>query len=111
MDAFVFDVPVTDLRNAEGAQRAALVANELRREISPGHQLYQAAFSVIADPWPNDDYVVRLDDGRVVIVHLTGRGVPEPPPCPDTDFVEDEAALRAEILARYGAPEEFEDGD
>lgn len=62
---------------------ATSVERELAREVSPGHPLDGHVVRVIARSSDCDDVAVRLDDGRLCIVHLTWKreSSPEWPRC------------------------------
>lgn len=83
------------------AQRTELT-NELRREMSAEHPLYDLPVSAIARRRDRDDvlYVIEDGSGRVAVVHLTwSRSAPEEAPFPWTelhaDFEEWQAKLES----------------
>ena len=59
---------------------------EFRRELAPGHLLYNVSVAAIAKRLGDDDVVLELRDGtmRVAEVHLTWRGACESLPWPTT---------------------------
>jgi hypothetical protein len=62
--------------------QAAAFLGELRKEISPGHELCGVSLHAIARSTRSDDVLFALDDGRVADVHLTWRRGAELPPLP-----------------------------
>jgi hypothetical protein len=71
-----------------GATRDGL-AQELLREVAPGHPLYGIPVRAIARRNDCDDVLFALQDGsgRVAVVHLTWiRSIPDRPPWPGTSL-------------------------
>jgi hypothetical protein len=67
--------------------RASLEA-ELRAEVSKGHPLFEKQTIAVARCDGCDDVVFSIEDpARFVMVHLTWRQAPEPPPWPRTHEV------------------------
>lgn len=58
----------------------------LERELSPAHVLRDRVVAALARRDDCDDVVVRLDDGRLCVVHLTW-SVETNPRFPSCDFV------------------------
>ena len=50
------------------------VTNELRKEISSAHSLWQKIDKVIGRSYTSDDVLIRLNDGKFAVVHLTWKG-------------------------------------
>ncbi len=57
-------------RDVEGNEAIALQA-ELKRELSPDHELYGLDLVPWQIAWPDKDVAFTLSDGRVALVHLT----------------------------------------
>lgn len=51
--------------------KRAWLEDELKREMPPGHVLFEASLAVLARRESQDDYVFALPDGRLATVHLT----------------------------------------
>lgn len=50
---------------------AAWAEEELRRELAPGHVLFDQSWAALGRRWRRDDFLFRLADGRFAQVHLT----------------------------------------
>ncbi len=62
------------------ATRAATIANQLGRELSPGHSLHGKAVKVIGFRTDQDDVLLHLSDtNEWAICHLTWQGRQQPP--------------------------------
>lgn len=53
------------------ANDAAWAEEELRRELAPGHILYNARWKALGRRWRRDDFLFQLEDGRFAQIHLT----------------------------------------
>ncbi len=95
-------------RLAEGAEFGAGFERELRREVAPGHLLFDVRNDVraIAGRVDCDDALFWLgeQDGRFAVVHLTWSAKAEPADWPSTwivksldDFADAMAALHLEL--------------
>ena len=85
VDGHEFREPFLDLR--DGDESADVLADELLRELAPGHPLHGRDVRVIARSLTRDDVVVVVDD-EVAVVHLTWTTrKAERPPWPATRFV------------------------
>lgn len=105
IDSFDFPEGWIDLRGRRDrvAHRGVVARHrrQLRREIAPGHVLHGRGWEIIGLGVPaRDDALLLLDDGGVALVHLTWRGVPEPPWWPMTVLVTSVDELRAELEDR-----------
>jgi hypothetical protein len=80
IDTYVFEEPLADLRTDDA--NAARLAEELLREVAPGHTLDGKAVRVVARAWPNDDVLIVCGD-EVAVVHLTWIGKQDRPPWPE----------------------------
>jgi hypothetical protein len=91
--------PWWDLRNpgAPEQQQIQAVTNELLRETTPGHALYDMSFTVIGRSQARDDVLLKVDD-RWALVHLTWSGKSEVPPWP-TCVIFDSARDAEQALA------------
>lgn len=67
---------------ALSAEHAEMMLREVRRALSPGHPLYSLVLIPIARSQRADDVLLKLEDGRVAVVHLTWRRSHEKPPWP-----------------------------
>lgn len=77
------------------------LSRELRREISPRHDLAGTGWTVIGSGAPGrDDVLLRLRDGSVAMTHLTWKRGREAPPWPSTLRISSLAQFRAELVDR-----------
>ena len=77
------------------------LSRELRREVSPEHELAAVRWRVIGSGAPRrDDVLLRMKDGSVAITHLTWKRSQEPPPWPSTVRVSSLAQFREELVDR-----------
>ncbi|MCE4026347.1 hypothetical protein LXM50_10235 [Microbacterium sp. Au-Mic1] len=97
-DVAVFGEPMIDLRG--DPRRAAMLTEELRREIARKHPLAGVRWTVVAEAEPQDDVLAVARD-RVVLVHLTWSGKKESPPWPHTVTIPDHEALLQIVANRY----------
>ena len=51
--------------------------NELRLELNKHNQLYNAKCELIARKVNNDDIIIKLEDGKIAVVHLTWKSIEE----------------------------------
>jgi hypothetical protein len=65
-------------------ERAASFEEELRRELAPGHPLYERGCIAIGKREATDDVLFAVGAEDVAVVHLTWTQKPEPPPWPST---------------------------
>jgi hypothetical protein len=70
----------------EQRQRSA-IQQELLAEVAAGHPLSGISSEVIARSEASDDALVRVEDGRWALVHLTWRQAAEAPPWPIAKWV------------------------
>jgi hypothetical protein len=72
------------------AATAAGLEEELRRELSPGHPLFNLPLHAIGQTGSSDDVLFTVIDGsgRVAVAHLTWRQGAEPPPWPSSIIYE-----------------------
>jgi hypothetical protein len=91
--------PWWDIRGDEDDDREQRdgLAQELYKEVGPGHLLYGQRVEVIAQSDANDDIAVRLASGGFARVHLTWRGSVEPPQWPATTLYDTLEALHQAI--------------
>ena len=85
LSEFVFPEPWLDLRGhaGEDAQQRNDLAEQLRIELAPGHQLHGQRHSTIARCTACDQVLFDLGGGRFATVHLTWTGSPpDRPPWP-----------------------------
>jgi hypothetical protein len=71
---------------------ATILERVIRRELAPGHRLYDVKVEAIGRHMACDDVLFALLDGsgQVAVVHLTWtRNPPETPPWPDTQVFQD----------------------
>lgn len=70
----------------DGVGYAAVLEQQLKREVAPGHPLHGIPVEAAGKAEASDDAVFRLLDGsgRVAMVHLTWSRPPETPPWPIT---------------------------
>ncbi|MFC0003588.1 hypothetical protein [Micromonospora siamensis] len=82
-DHLALPAPWWDLRNGGAAEQRQITAltDELIRETSPGHPLYEAAFVVAGRSQARDDVLLEVGD-RWALVHVTWSGKAETPPRP-----------------------------
>jgi hypothetical protein len=80
------------------SNRAAAFEAEIQRELSPEHPLHGITLSAIAHSQRADDALFRLDDDRVVGVHLTWSGKTEPPPWPTHNIYPSLDAWREHVM-------------
>ena len=90
-DCYVVD-PMVDLRGEP--ERARVLAQELEREVGPGHALHERHAVVVAEVAPQDEVLVEAGD-VVFLVHLTWSGRTEEAPWP--------------LAHRVDSPSDFED--
>lgn len=64
------------------SNQAIAFTRELDAELSPEHPLYGITTRAVAHSCRADDALFGLNDGRVVVVHLTWGSAPERPPYP-----------------------------
>jgi hypothetical protein len=57
---------------------AAWAESELRRELAPGHILFDHQWTALGRRWRRDDFLFQLADGRFAQVHLTRRVETDP---------------------------------
>lgn len=72
----------SDWSEIDAAKTKRVLAEELARELSPGHQLFGLALAPVARADGRDDFLFQAPDGRVAEVHLTFANHPERPPWP-----------------------------
>ena len=68
--------PYFDAIEMEEAMINALI-NELKLELTPDHLLAEERFELIAKMNNNDDIILKLEDGKNAVVHLTWTSKPE----------------------------------
>ena len=78
--------------------RAAAFEAEIQRELSPEHQLHGVTLSALACSHRADDVLFRLEDDRVVDVHLTWSRKTESPPWPSHDIYPSLDAWRGHVM-------------
>lgn len=96
-DAYTFGGDFEDLR---GSETARPFAEELARELSPGHPLHGRTWSVVARVIPQDD-VIALSGDDVFLVHLTWTQRLEPLPWPETVALASAAEFESITHDRY----------
>ncbi len=69
---------------AQGGAQADALEAELRRELGPGHVLFEQHLRPLARCAACDDVIFEVGAVGYVIVHLTWSGRAEPAPWPDT---------------------------
>jgi hypothetical protein len=85
--------PMTDVLEWDGdwgsvsTGDAAWAEEELRRELAPGHVLFDQRWVALGRRWRRDDFLFRLGDGRFAQVHLT-RHVETDPRWPAAEIFE-----------------------
>ena len=99
--SFTYLLPWYPLENSPG------LADELRREVAPGHKLFNVPVTAIARRRDNDDVLFQIEDGsgRVAVVHLTWR-VESDPTWPFTGIYE---SLESWFATGMIDDEEFDD--
>jgi hypothetical protein len=104
LDELVLVDPWLDLRGGtpdDEAERER-IAGELDTELSPGHVLYGKTFDAVSRCWARDDVLLRLENGKWAVVHLTYGGR-ESPPFPSTRILDSVQAVERELALRdYG---------
>ena len=100
IDGHDFGEDFVDLRGTDGAARADVLLDELRREVAPGHPLHGLACRVLAEALPQEEILVAAGE-QVALVHLTWSAHHESPPWPSTELVESAATFRDLIAHRY----------
>jgi predicted trehalose synthase len=84
---------------------------ELRREVKPGHPLFELPVAAIGRRYDQDDVLFEVNDGsgRVAEVHLTWAGEREQPPWPGTalfaSFAEWVKSVKEEFSEPVAAPD------
>lgn len=78
--------------------RASAFEAEIQRELSPGHPLHAVKLSALAHSDRADDVLFRLDNDRVVHVHLTWSGKRESPSWPSHRIYPTLDAWREQIM-------------
>lgn len=96
-DAYTFGGDFEDLR---GSETARLFAEELARELSPGHPLHGRTWAVIARAFPQDEVIAQSGDD-VVLVHLTWTQRLEQVPWPETVSLASAAEFESVTHHRY----------
>jgi hypothetical protein len=82
-----FEKPWGDVGHPDiAAETAASFDDEPRREVAPGHPLYERRCIAIAKREATDDVLFALGAEEMAVVHLTWGQKPEPPPWPSTTF-------------------------
>ena len=74
-----------------------MFATELASEVGRGHVLHGSDPTPIARADGSDDYLFKLEDGRVAEVHLTFANRPERPPWPGTRVFDNLEAWRKAV--------------
>lgn len=90
---------------AQDALQASAMERELKRELSLGHPLFGFDVTTLARRQDCDDVLFSLLDGtgRVALVHLTWRGMPEPFPSPYTTLFENLESWATDVMQRDAA--------
>lgn len=83
-----FAEPWLDMADASQELKNGLLT-ELKKEVHRKHPLYRLKAEVIGQRQDNDDVLIKLEDGRIAVVHLTWAGKREHGPWPITDIYED----------------------
>jgi hypothetical protein len=105
IDTIAFPEPWVDLRRLRDRiserKLVSRLRHELRLEVSPEHELWNARWTVIGSGAPRrDDVLLRLKDGSVAMTHLTWTGSQESPPWPSTVRLTSLDQLREELIDR-----------
>ncbi|MBB4081147.1 hypothetical protein GGR28_003795 [Lewinella aquimaris] len=84
-------------------QRQDILRKELQSELHPDHQLFNQSWQIIASRVDNDDVILRLDCGKIAVVHLTWTSAPESGGFPNTRLFDNatkfwEKEMHKEIL-------------
>jgi hypothetical protein len=81
----------------------ALIETELKRELKPGHPLFNLPVAAVARRNDQDDILLVLLDGsgRIAVVHLTWMGEKEKPPWPSTVIFDSTSAWLRSLSAEY----------
>jgi hypothetical protein len=83
---------------AVAPDRATAFEAEIQRELSAEHPLHGVTLSALACSHRADDVLFRMDDGRVVDVHLTWSRRTESPPWPSHDIYPNLDAWRQHVM-------------
>lgn len=86
-------------------------SGQLNREISAGHVLHGAAFSVLGRADNSDDILIECDDGTYAIVHLTWGSGSGGAAFPVTIFLDSVTEVNAVIVEEARQFEQGSRGD
>lgn len=89
-----------DFEDRRGSEVAELFAEELERELSPGHPLHGRTWMVVARALPQDEVIAQAGD-EVALIHLTWTRRAERLPWPESTPIGSATEFESVVQNRY----------